>query len=288
VRRPPGVTLVAGAICAVSTIASGAADPVDVRSLLARLGARVEAYFARAQSIVCTETVRLQSLDFGLSPDRPARVLVYELRVEWDSAAEPGEPSEATVFRQIRTINGRPARESEEPGCMDPKPVSLDPMAFLLPRRQSDFTFSSAGTSRSNGRPVAMLDYRAAGSPPPRIAWKGDCVTIDVPDRTRGRVWVDAESGDILRLDERLLGPFDVRVPNDRRRNAPSFMVVDRADSSIRYKAVSFRDPEETLMLPESIDSIAIVRGSSIPRLRTTQKFSNYRRFMTGGRIVQE
>jgi hypothetical protein len=51
---------------------------------------------------------------------------------------------------------------------------------------------------------------------------------------------------------------------------------------------VTFRDPDETLMVPASIESLTIVRNAGVPRLRTTQTFSNYRRFVTGGRIVKE
>jgi hypothetical protein len=30
-----------------------------------------------------------------------------------------------------------------------------------------------------------------------------------------------------------------------------------------------------------------VIRNSGVPRLRTTQRFSKYRRFMTAGRIVE-
>jgi hypothetical protein len=55
---------------------------------------------------------------------------------------------------------------------------------------------------------------------------------------------------------------------------------------SIRYKPVAFADPDETLLLPASIDSVTVIRNSGVPRLRTTQTFANYRRYVTGGRLV--
>ena len=64
------------------------------------------------------------------------------------------------------------------------------------------------------------------------------------------------------------------------------YMTIERADSSIRYRRVPFTDPDETLMLPSSIDTTTIVRNSGSPRVRISQTFGNYRRFVTGSRIV--
>jgi hypothetical protein len=94
----------------------------------------------------------------------------------------------------------------------------------------------------------------------------------------------------VLRLDERLTGPFEFPIPRehqipfDSRRTS---MSLENATTSIRYKAVSFQDPDETLMLPASIDSLAIWRGAGSRRNVITQDFSNCRRFLTDGRIVR-
>jgi hypothetical protein len=41
-------------------------------------------------------------------------------------------------------------------------------------------------------------------------------------------------------------------------------------------------------MLPASIQTLTVGRNSGAPRTRMTQTFSNYKRFMTGGRIVKD
>ena len=80
--RAGGATA-AAALVAVS--ASAVTDiphaPVDLAGLLARVGERVEAYYARAQSIICLETVHLQPMDFNFASGVHTRRLVYELRV---------------------------------------------------------------------------------------------------------------------------------------------------------------------------------------------------------------
>ena len=112
-------------------------------------------------------------------------------------------------------------------------------------------------------------------------------MSLQLPGRSRGRIWVDAETYDVLRVDDRLVGTFSFDVPREHvRRGAARSMVIERADSSIRYRRVTFSDPEETLLLPASIDSVTVIRGGGTQRTRITQRFSDYRRFLTAGRIV--
>ena len=99
---------------------------------------------------------------------------------------------------------------------------------------------------------------------------------------------MDPETAEILRFDEHLVGMVDIPVPvAQQRRGAASFMTIERADTSIQYRRVAFVEPDETLMLPSRIDSVVIVRNSGSPRLRITQSFSGYRRFVTESRIVR-
>ena len=288
-----------GAYAAALGLAASAAaqprrtDAVDIVALLARVGDRVEAYFTRAQSLVCRESVRLQSLSPDLLTDGSrSRQLVYDLRVAWQGATDRGAPLEASVFRDIVTIDGRRPRPKDEPGCMDPKPVSPEPLMMLLPRKQSDYAFTWAGLGKVDGRAAAMVDYRSLETGDVAVTRRNDCISVELPGRNRGRIWIDQETGDVLRLDERLTGMFDIDVPPDRppkgrSSRASSFMTIERADMSIRYRRVTFQGPEETLMLPQSIDTITVIRNAGMPRVRKSQRFSDYRRFVTEGRIVQ-
>jgi hypothetical protein len=275
-------------VTALSAAAMAASPPIDVDTLLSSVAARVETYYARAQSLVCTETVRLQPLDSDWTPRDHARTLVYDLRVEWDRGRDGDTPADPTIVRQIRTVDGRPPRPKDEPGCMDPKPVSPDSLAMLLPAHRSEYLFAFAGQGRTDKRAALMLDYKAHAPGRPDVIWKGDCVSVELPGRFRGRVWVDPETRDVLRVDERLVGLFEFNVPDKHwRPGGPSSMVIERADSSTRYRQVAFHDPDEALTLPASIDTFQIVRHAGVPRLRVTQTFSDYRRFLTGGRMVK-
>jgi hypothetical protein len=69
-----------------------------------------------------------------------------------------------------------------------------------------------------------------------------------------------------------------------RRYRFDPYLVMDRDDVSMRFKPVAFTDPDEVLLLPETIESITILR-SGLQSTRRTEKFSEYRRFLTAARI---
>jgi hypothetical protein len=278
----------AASVLSISVAASQTSGPADLGATLDRIGAHLEQYYARARSVVCLETVHLQPLGPDLMPEGHTRQLVYELRVAWEPTFDGDAPRDPSVLRQIVTIDGKPPRSKDDPGCMDPKPVSPEPLAFLLPARRHEYAFTWAGTRSIDGRASVLLDYRSISSKRPEIVWHEECVSVDLPAQTRGRVWVDAATDDIVRLDEHLTGTFELRLPREHTRHGdPTWMMIERADSVIRYQPVVFQDPDEILMLPASIESLTVIRNAGVPRLRTTQEFSKYKRFMTGGRIVR-
>jgi hypothetical protein len=275
-----------GSALVVSAAARAPAD-FDVSALLARVTARVEEYYARAQSIICLETVQVQALKPDLLAEGFPRRLEYELRIAWDEPDEPDALPEAQVLRRLLRVGGRPPDPDDDDGCMDPKAVSPEPLSMLLPGNRDDFTFTLAGTGRTDGRDAIRIDYRSMEKGEAQVTWKGDCVGIALPGRSAGHIWIDAETYDVLRLDEHLVGQFDYKVPREHSHlGSASYMVIERSDMTIRYAPVSFDDPPETLLLPKSIESLQIVRGAGVPRARIVQTFSGYRRFLTDAHIL--
>jgi len=314
--------LTALSLISVSGAAQQSIGSADLAARLEQVGDKVEQYYNRTRSIVCTETVRLQPLASDLAPEGFGRRLEYELRVSWEPgrswdsrkaedqdgqggpderAGQDGQDGqdgqierarthdtgmEARVLRELLTVDGRRPKPKDEPGCLDPMPVSPEPLAMLLPARRHEYVFTWAGTGHTDHRASVMIDYKSVASKPAEIAWRNDCVSVDLPGRTRGRIWVDAVTNDVLRLDERLSGMFEFSVPREHTHaGSPRSMVIERADSSIQYRPVVFHDPDETLMLPDSIQSFTVIRYAGVPRLRTTQVFSNCKRFLTEARV---
>ena len=272
----------------VSVSANGVlGQSITADTSVARVGDYVERYYARAQSIIVDENVVIQPLALDLRQDGFPRRLTYELRVEWDPDAS-ADDSPAKVTRNLVAVNGRPPKPNQEPECLDPRSTSPEPLAFLLPERREKFIFTVAGLGRVGARDAVMIDYRSVKPEEPKVEWKEECVSIDLPGRARGRIWADPETSEILRLDEGIIGLVDITVPRKQQRpGGPTYMTIERADSTIRYRRVSFTDPDEVLVLPSSIETTSVVRNSGSPRTRITQSFTNYRRFVTGSRLVQ-
>ena len=189
----------------------------------------------------------LQPLTPNWSFDGFARRLEYELRVEWDPSAT-GEP--ARVVRELIRASGPPLGPPDQPDCMDPRTISPEPLAFLLPDRRNAFNFDVAGSTRIDGREAVMLDYRVMAHEQPMVEWTGHCAWVDLSGRTRGRVWADAATFEILRFDEHLVGLVDIPGPARpaRLRAAMVYLRASRYFDSLQARDVreSGRNPHAT------------------------------------------
>jgi hypothetical protein len=281
------VAALAAAIAA-SAAAQPPADAAGLAALLARIGARVEQFYARARTVTSRESVRFQQLESDFRPAGFARRLVYELRVAWDPEGDGFSPIEAKVLRQLISVNGRPPRPKDEPECTDPEEVSSDALSMLLAQKRDLYEFTAAGPVRLDNRAALAIDFRNVSKEPPEVTWTEECVRVSVPGRTRGRIWIDAQTFDVLRLDEHLTGMFDFPTSEKIARREGVFrMALERYDSSIRYHEVTFEDPPETLTLPRRVETTAVWSGNGTRRNLITQEYSDYRRFVTGGRVVE-
>jgi hypothetical protein len=243
--------------------------------------------------VICIETSRVQPIDLTYSSQGFARIVESELRVD----AEGGEVAgEARVVREIRKVNGRAPRDKDKKnreGCTDPNPLSTEPLAFLLPAHRSEYQFKAAGFAKDRNRPAFRIDFASVNrkSNVELVEDKlghEDCFdwSGDIP--SRGRIWVDAETYDVLRVERSVGGPVDVRVPLriQRRHRLDTRVVIMREDTTIRYRTVAFSDPDEALLLPESIESLSVLSGG-LQSTRRSQIYSGYRRFVTDSRVVE-
>ncbi len=265
----------------------------DLDSTLARASARVEQYFARAQSLVCTETVHVQPLSAGLTGDGFGRTIESELRLSWDGGGEGETAGEARTRRQVMKVNGHRPRAKDRDNCTGPEQhdTETQPLSMLLASERDDYAFSWAGLGKVDKRDALMIDFRQVEKVKVDVRLlegTEDCVSYDLTGGMRGRLWIDAETHDVLRLDQRLAGQVEVRLPEvlARRPGVSPIWTLERWDSSMRFKRVTFDEPQELLVLPVSTTTLRVTQGSGTPRQRTTTTYSRYKRFLTGGRLV--
>ena len=295
VRRVLGLAAVAMLIASSGVRAQRkpTGDPVPV---LERIARHLSDYYSRAQSLIGQEEVVQQPIKSDMSMDGMPMRYAYRLRLEW-TPPERDEVPGATMMRELLTVNGRRPRPKDKPKCLQPSEAWPEPLTMFRPEEREAWEFKWVGPGRMDGVETIALDFHerpVKPQPEPEANFRqgadeeDQCASYSIPGRTSGRVWVDSHSGEVLRLDQSLFGPIDIKVPKELQNKwRTSYFTIDRYMKSTRYKRVAFQDPDESLMLPESIQTLTISRGNAQP-MRVTQRFTHYRRFVTGGRLVEE
>jgi hypothetical protein len=241
---------------------------------------------------MCLERSTVQPIRHDWSSDGLSRTVESDLRVEMAGLeTRVGAPS---VVRQIRRINGRAPRERDarsRSGCTDPNPLSPEPLAFLLPSHRGEYRFTSVRTGKEDGRAALIIrfetiDRRSRAQLIEDPGGHEDCFDWKGSIARSGRVWVDAATHDVLKVESNLNGPVDLDVPSSlqRRYHFDAWIVLERDDLTMRYKTVPFSNPDEVMLLPSSITSVTVIR-SGLQSIRRTDMFTDYRRFLTSGYI---
>lgn len=292
--KSPAVLALTVMCCGLVSTSALSQAPRDIELVVTQIGERVASYYSRARNLVCLEYSVVQPISRTWSSEGLARTVESELRVESDGSDGARLPG-ARVVRDVRRINGRAPNErdkTDRSGCTDPRPLSAEPLAFLMPAHRDGYRFTSIRDGEENDSAALIIDYVSTirKSRPELIEDElghQDCFDWSGPVATRGRVWVDASTYEVLRVERRIAGPIDVRVPwtLQRRYLLPLSVVVERDDVTIRYKPVTFTDPHEVILLPESSESLTLIR-TGLQSVRRSERFTGYRRFLTGGRVV--
>lgn len=286
-------SLVGLALLSPAWIAGAQPHRDEAAVIIARVGERVLEYYQRAQRLMCLERSTVLPIDARWNPQGMARTVDSELRIEFDEADGESFP-EARVTRDVLSVNGRAPRERDRThrsGCTDPNPISPEPLGFLLPGARDDYEFTSVRSGRERDRPALVIDFRSVRRPGhPQLfedeLGRDDCFDWKGPVPMKGRLWVDADTYEVLKLERHIAGPTDVEVPLplQRKYGLPDRVTIDRDDLTLHYREVAFSDPDEVLLLPESITTTTVLR-TGLQSTRRTQQFTDYRRFLTRSRI---
>ena len=265
----------------------------DIDLLISRVGERVAEFYKRAQTVMCTEKSTMQPISRDWSGDGMPRTVESDLRIEMQGG-DIDMPVEPTLVRDVRSVNGRPPNPRDAKsrfGCTDPNPLSPEPLAFLLPAHREDYRFTSIREANDHGRRALVISFQTAirkshleliqdeHGHDDCFDWKGQA-------SRNGRVWVDPTTDDVLKVESWLAGPIDIQVPEKLQRHYSfsPWIVLERDDQTLRYKPVPFTDPDEALLLPDSVESMTILR-SGLQSVRTRAVLTDYRRFLTSSRI---
>ena len=256
-----------------------AAQPLELSSVLHRLAERTQQYYDRFVSIICTETVHQQELRFNLAPVGKPRVTVYELSVSRNPNPKPEH--DFRVDRVLQLVNGRAARKHQEPECTDPKTGTPDLLGFLLAKSQAGYLFTLPETTTKGPEGTRALDFIEKVPERVEVSGSADCFEVR-GGREEGRLWFDPGTFDVLQVDLRLFEPFLVPLPTGYFGLRPGLR-VERWEARLRFARVNFTQPDETVLLPESIETLTVFRGAA--SRRTVQRLTNFQRFLAESTI---
>jgi hypothetical protein len=253
--------------------------------VLARVGEGVERYHAGLFGLAFTETLTLEELREDMTPKRSREFVFASVVLREELSKQEGDYYAETV-RRLKTVDGRAEKKGDEAERFVVRTYA-EPMNFLLPREQKLYEFKLAGEESVEGRRALRVELLRPGEGEPQVEWKGNSFRV-VNAPTRWTFWVDAERFDVLRIESHLAEPFEFESPRLLKVGPKGKLRYVRQDYAVSFRRVQLKDPEETRLVPDSSESVTVIEGASHPRTRRTTRFSDYRRFRSDVKVVEE
>lgn len=270
-------------------------DAERVELILSRAGGKVEQYLAGMFSISFTEVLRREALKEDWTPKGKAKEHVFDNVVLREQRAGDEQDFQGRAVRRLRTVDGKRVKPSKQKGELDkcgaPRATYADPLSLLLPKQRSFFFFSYEGEEILRGRKTYRLGYAPRVPLEPGTRAERGC--FYAWGKYKGTLWIDAENFDVLQLATRLTEEFDFESPRVLTAGFARFgpkrkLRLVRSEYTMRFGRVRFKDPEQELLLPESSETLAVIRGGREPRVRHTSSFRDYRRFVSDVKIIED
>jgi hypothetical protein len=286
-----GLALLFGAGAGVRAQEADAPRPRDekLERILERVGEGVARYQAGLFGITFAETLRQEVLREDMTPKR-SKEFVFDTVVLREELSADEEDYYPRVVRRPKTVDGKPAKPGGKP---DPAlaAFNIQSLSFLLPKNRKFFEFSLDGEETYGGRAAYRIRMLRPGQGEPHVEWKRRLVGVSfrVSAPFVYLIRVDAESFDVLGLESHLAAPFEFESPRAFGPFGPTRRLKYAAqDYRVRFRREQFKDPEQTMLVPESAEWVTVIEGAKQPRTRATLGFSGYRRFSSGVKVIEE
>jgi hypothetical protein len=259
-------------------------------SILARVGESVERYHAGLFGLAFVEVLRLEELREDMTPKK-SREYVFESVVLRESLSQVEGDYYAETVRRLKTVDGRAPKKGDDASRFVAEAYG-EALNFLLPREQKLYEFTLGGEETLGGRRALRVELLRPGEGEPRVEWKGNSFRAHAP--TRWTFWVDASSFDVLRVESHLAAPFEFESPRAfkagplGRFGPKNRLRYARQDYAVSFRRVELKDPSETRLVPDSAEWVTVIEGAGHPRTRRTTRFSDYKRFRSGVKVIEE
>jgi|GEM_PF-1767388 len=267
-------------------------ENAELNNLLNQVRARIQQYHQALFNIAVTENVSQQELRADATPKGKSRAMVYESIILHHRSSASQQEGAPVITRTLKFVNGKPAKESEPASrskCVNtnPPPAYGDPLSFLLADGPVKLIYAYAGETELEGVRTAVV----TATPPPvadpiQIIMKDNCFRLSRGLQTAATIWIDPKTFDVLQVKWQLAESFTGKIPAGVAKVGflPLFrprrqLTYEKSDFMIRFRRVTFQNPEQTLLLPASSESVSIMKGAGIAGFQTITEYSRYRRF---------
>ncbi len=279
------------AACAPARAQGPRAEPAKderLERILDKVGEGVARYQSGLFSIAFTETLRREELREDMTAKK-SKEYVFDSVVLREALSADEEDYYPRLARRLKTIDGKPSKKRLGPEIN----FAVTSLSFLLPEGRGPLQFTLEGEEAEAGRKLYRIRILSPGEGEPRVEWKSRVVgfRFRVVAPYVYMIWVDAETFDVLRLESHLAAPFEFDGPRafgfGRLGPTPHFKYAAQ-DYLVRFRRQQFKDPEQTLLVPEYAEWVTVIEGASKPRTRATLRLSNYRRYRSDVKIIEE
>ena len=235
--------------------AAATADPAfAARAMDALLRSRklIDHFFEQTNNVVCNENVSQSIVGKNGKPVyREESVFEYQMQAN-------------TRGGSVKLVESREARKE---AFRDPTKTLLITNGFasmllvLHPDFEASYVFTPAAEEVLDGRALEKIHFKpvAGGSSPAAMQLRNR----NYPLPLAGDIWIDAESGAVVKL----IAALDSNLDD---------LGVHALRSEIQYSLVQFHDPEEAYWMPSSA---VIDVETPKQHWRNVHRFTDYRRF---------
>jgi len=285
------LALLLGASGAARAQEAAAPTPGDEKlaRILDRAGESVAKYQAGLFSITFTETLMDEELRKDMTPKR-SKEFVFETVVLREELSANEDDFYPKSLRRLKTVDGKPAKSDRRVPFYG---YNVQSLGLLLPKHRKLFEFTLEGEEAVGGRAAYRMRVLQPGQPPPKAEWRRRFMGTEMSFRALAPVysliWVDTENFDVLRYEQHLVAPFEFDSPRAFGAFGPSRHIrYNQQDYAVTFRRQTFKDPEQTLLVPDSAEWLYVMEGAQHPRLRATIRFTNYQRFRSDVKVIEE
>lgn len=221
-------------------------------ALILRARKMIDSFFEQTANVVCTEDVAQMMIDENNKP-------MYREESIYEYQLQSGGRSRALRFRETRQARNAASHDPNKRLLITSGFASM--LLVLHQNYESSYQFEPVGEEAIENRKLMKVHFQAVPgtSSPAAMELRGR----NYPLQLKGDIWIDEDSGAVVKLNSSLEGGFGDLGLRDLR-------------SEIHYSEVRFHDPEETYRMP----ALAVIDVETpTQHLRNVHKFTDYRRF---------